>query len=88
MFTLLNGGKALGSKVKFSKFYLILDINASDEIDVVEVFLKIQAQIKKQITSHKLGENGFRPGTDGSYYNPLENINEAFKFIEDAINAV
>jgi len=28
MFTVLNGGKALGSKVKFSKFYLIIDVNA------------------------------------------------------------
>lgn len=26
MFTVLNGGKALGSKVKFSTFYLIIDI--------------------------------------------------------------
>jgi hypothetical protein len=26
MFTILNGGKALGSKVKFSKFYLILEV--------------------------------------------------------------
>lgn len=26
MFTVFNGGKALGSKVKFSRFYLILDI--------------------------------------------------------------
>jgi hypothetical protein len=25
MFTLFNGGKALGSKVKFAKFYLIMN---------------------------------------------------------------
>jgi hypothetical protein len=25
MFTIFNGGKALGSKVKFAKFYLIMD---------------------------------------------------------------
>jgi hypothetical protein len=25
MFTLFNGGKALNSKVKFAKFYLIMD---------------------------------------------------------------
>jgi len=54
----------------------------------VEVYLKIQAQIKKQISSHKLGENGFKPGADGSYYNALENINDSFKFMEDAIAAV
>ena len=27
MFNVLNGGKALGSKVKFSRFYLIIDAN-------------------------------------------------------------
>lgn len=35
-----------------------------------------------------MGENGFKPGVDGSYYNALENINESFKFMEDIINAV
>jgi len=25
MFTIFNGGKAMGSKVKFAKFYLIMD---------------------------------------------------------------
>jgi enolase len=42
MFNVLNGGKALGSKVKFSRFYLILDISSEDEaVDATEVFLKI-----------------------------------------------
>ena len=38
--------------------------------------------------THKLGEAGFKPGADGAYWNALENHNEAFKFIEDAIAAV
>ena len=38
--------------------------------------------------AHKLGENGFKPGVDGSYFNAFENVNESFKFIEDAISAV
>lgn len=41
-FTVLNGGKALGSKVKFSRFYLIVDVTAEDEIDATEVYFKIQ----------------------------------------------
>ena len=41
MFTVLNGGKALGSKVRFSKFYLIIDINQNDELDPMEIYLKI-----------------------------------------------
>lgn len=47
MFTIFNGGKALGSKVKFSKFYLILEVSAQDDVDPVEIFLKIQAQLRK-----------------------------------------
>jgi hypothetical protein len=43
IFNVLNGGKAVSSKVKFSKFYLILDITPEDELDAMEVFLKIQA---------------------------------------------
>ena len=42
IFTILNGGKALNSKVKFSKFYLILDITPLDEVDAGEIFFKIQ----------------------------------------------
>ncbi len=30
MFNVLNGGKALASKVKFSRFYLILDVSPED----------------------------------------------------------
>lgn len=78
----------MGSKVKFSKVYLILDVTAQDEIEIMDVYLKIQAQIRKQVQTHKLGENGFKPGQDGSYFNALENANETFKFIEDAIQAV
>ena len=91
MFNVLNGGKALASKVKFSRFYLILDVSPEDapEVDALEVFLKVQAQIKKQVQAHKLGENGFKGGSspDGAYFNALENNNESYKFIEDAIAA-
>lgn len=33
-----------------------------------------------------MGENGFKPGADGSYFNALDNPNDTFKFVEDAIN--
>lgn len=79
----------VSSKVKFSKFYLILDVTPEDnDIDAFEVYLKIQGQLRKQVQAHKLGENGFKPGVDGSYFNAFENVNESFKFIEDAIAAV
>jgi len=41
MFTVLNGGKAAGSKVRFSKFYLIMDVGVTDKIDALEVYYKI-----------------------------------------------
>jgi enolase len=91
MFNVLNGGKALGSKVKFSKFYLILDVTPEDiEVDALEIYLKVQAQLKKQVQAHKLGENGFKGGAlsiDGAFFNALENNVESYKFIEDAIAA-
>jgi hypothetical protein len=40
MFTILNGGKSLGSTVKFAKFYLIIDPIPGSGIDIVECFVK------------------------------------------------
>jgi len=88
MFTVFKGGKALGSKVKFGRFFLIFDINASDEdINAEEVYFKVSASIKKAITSHKLGENGFKSNVTGSYFAALESVNDTFKMLEDAINS-
>jgi hypothetical protein len=48
LFNVLNGGKALASKVKFSRFYLILDFGSTlpaeegtHDLDLMEAFLKI-----------------------------------------------
>ena len=49
IFNVLNGGKVVSSKVKFSKFYLVIDIAPEDEVDAMEVYFKIQAQLRKQI---------------------------------------
>ena len=88
MFTVLNGGKALASKVKFSRFYIIMNIKVSDvELDANFVHFKISAAIKKAITSHKLGEVGFKANATGSYFNALDSVNDSFKMIEDAITA-
>jgi len=88
MFTVLNGGKALSSKVKFSRFYLIMNMKVQDvELDANIVYYKISAAIKKAITSHKAGEAGFKASAIGSYFNALDSVNDSFKMIEDAINA-
>ena len=88
MFTLFNGGKAAGSKVKIVKFYLIMTYELEDlenGRDALLMYYKVAAAIKKGVQSHKLGENGFKPTPGGSYFNAHENHNETFKLIEDAI---
>ena len=88
MFTVFNGGKALGSKVKFARFYIIMNLKVQDiNTDANLVYYKISAAIKKAITGHKLGENGFRANLSGSYFNALDTVNDSFKFLEDAINS-
>jgi len=86
MFTVFNGGKAVGSKVKFSRFYVIFDVKTADiDIDVNDLYFKVASAIKKGVQAHKLGENGFKPGVTGAYFNAHENFNETFKLLEDAI---
>jgi enolase len=43
MFEVLKGGKELGSKVKFSRFYLIINVAVqdADQVDVHEIYFKI-----------------------------------------------
>ena len=86
MFTIFNGGKASGSKVKFSRFYIILNVKAQETVDSTEIYFKITGAVKKLVEGHKLGIVGFKANQSGSYFNALENVNETFKLIEDAIN--
>ena len=77
----------MNSKVKFSQFYILFDIRADDEeIDAVEAYYKVAGNIKKAISGHKLGENGFKANTTGAYFNALDSVNDSFKLLEDAIN--
>jgi enolase len=89
MFTILNGGKALASKVRYTRFYLIMDINPDDkDIDALELYYSVAAAIKKGLNGTKLGEAGFRPGPSGSYFNAFDTVNDSFKLLEEAINTV
>jgi enolase len=87
LINVLNGGKILGSAVKFAKFYLIIDGNEAHGVDVTECLIKFIQSIKKTVSSTKQGEAAFKPGVEGSYFNAFANINESFKAIEDAIAA-
>jgi len=55
MFTIFNGGKEQNSKVKFSKFYLILALRPEDtaSIDVHSLYIKLSAAIEKGIVGTK-----------------------------------
>lgn len=88
MFTCFNGGKAFNSRVKFTRFYLIIDVKTTDtDIDTTEIYFKVSALIKKLTSAHpKLGENGFKPNVTGAYFNAHEGHNETFKILEEAIN--
>lgn len=89
MFTILNGGKEFSSKVKFSKFYLILGMKPDDDLDVMEIYYKVCAAIEKGVSSTKQGVAAFKKGApDGSYFNAFDNIGECFKLLEDAIASV
>lgn len=48
MFTIFNGGKALGSNIKFSKFYLLVEAQKDmDYEEIMDYFLKFQQALLK-----------------------------------------
>jgi len=99
LFTLFNGGKAAGSLVKYSKFYLIVDGNAiqrcnssssPDFVDrtrpnLLQAFQKFTVALKKAVSSGKTGESAFKPNEEGAYFNAFPSGLETLKQIEDAI---
>lgn len=88
MFTLFNGGKSQGSKVKFRRFYLIMDMTPAEAVehDALMVFHRVSAALRKGVSAGKGGEAGFKPA-NGTWWNAHENHNETFKVIEEAINS-
>lgn len=90
MIKVFNGGKASGSAVKFSRFYLIIDAMSQgqkgvDPIEIPKYYRKFLIALKKSIQATKAGEAGFKISLDGSYFNANLTIGESFKMIEDAI---
>lgn len=88
--TVLNGGKATGSQVKFSKFFLIIDSAGAsskgiDPIEIVSWYQKFLVALRKGFSATKSGEAAFKQGVEGAYFNANGTIVESFKMIEDAI---
>ena len=77
------------SKVKFDKFFLILDMSNNPPSNIIISLLKvIQATTKKILTAGKLGENGFRINNEGSHFSPHDTINDCVKSLEEMIKEI
>jgi enolase len=81
-------GKGI-SKVKFDKFFMILDMSNNPPQNIIISLLKvIQSTTKKILTAGKLGENGFRINNEGSHFSPYDTINDTVKSIEEMIKEI
>ena len=85
-FVLFKTGKDMNSKVKFEKWILFLN-NAKKLAynDLKDMIIKLYNALKKFLTSGKGGESGMRLNPDGSYYPPIDSMNDILKLIENII---
>ena len=83
---LLLGGKAIGSQVKLSKFYLIVDPTLSTPEAIYNTLKVFQTLLKKSMQAVKGGEAAFKMDGDGPCFNAFSSIGETFKQIEDTLN--
>ena len=80
----------MGSKVKFRRFYLILNAGPADteHFDSLQIYYKFSACLKKILSSSKLGEASFKPNQlKGDYFCAHESHNDTLRCIEEAITA-
>jgi enolase len=87
MIPLFNGGKAAGSAVKFSKFYLVVDPSLGSAETINATLKQFQINLRKQMASVKGGEAAFKADQGDTMFNAYSSINECFKQIEDALAA-
>lgn len=91
--TLFNGGKDAGSKIRFSKFYLIVDLAPQDllmdtgegspeKFDAYKAVMKLNSNIEKAIATQK-NAPAFKKSNEGAWFNAFDGVNECFKLIED-----
>ena len=85
-FVLFKTGKDMNSKVKFERW--ILFINNSQKkpySELKDIFSKIYAALKKFLTAGKAGEAGMRLNDEGSYFPPIDTMNDIMKLMENII---
>ena len=87
MIPLLQGGKQIGSSVKFTRFFLLVDPSLA-ETENLHVALRVfQQALRKSFGAVKGGEAVFKPDSDGPAFNAFSSINETLKQITEAANA-
>lgn len=74
MVSVLSGGKAVNSAVKFSKVFLIIDAavlanKGQDPIGIIPFYQKFLVALKKSFAATKGGEASFKVLPDNSYFN-------------------
>jgi hypothetical protein len=79
LINVLQGGKGVGSQVKYSKFYLIIDGFANPDVHIPNAYAKFMAALKKNFSSIKGGEVAFKVGVDGAFFNAFASIADTFK---------
>jgi enolase len=82
MVNCLHGGKAIGSKCKVFKYFLV-----ARNVTEPTVLQTVLQAIRKGIVSGKGGEAALKYSSDGTFVCPMDTINDNFKIVEDAINA-
>ena len=82
MVNCLHGGKAIGSKCKVFKYFLV----AKCVTDPALIQTVLQA-VRKAIVSGKGGEAALKYSPDCTFICPLDTINDNLKIVEDAITS-
>lgn len=80
MVNCLHGGKAIGSKCKVFKYYIV----AKNVTDPTLLQTVLQA-VRKTIVGGKGGEAALKYSPDGTFICPLDTIADNLKIVEDAI---
>jgi enolase len=82
MFNLLQGSKLVGSKCKIFKIYLIID-KYENGGELFEIVNQITQNLRKTITSTKLGEAALKYHNDNTILCVADTIAENLKMAEE-----
>ena len=80
MINCLHGGKAIGSKCKVFKYYIV----AKNVVDPTLLQSALQG-VRKAIVSGKGGEAALKLSPDGTFVCPLDTIADNLKIVQEAI---